>query len=120
MAHRRSGQIWSVTFGTDIDGANDYLVTNGSGSSYAPSGDWDEEGQSNADHVSTSGNDKRVHIQGDTGLSWSDNFEFEIVFVLPQDDANNSNWPVFAKLSGGSLRFGAYVDLDGLFQVLYG
>lgn len=113
----RDGQIWSVTFGTDIDGTKDYLVTNGSGSSYAPSGVWDVEGLTGADYVSTNGDNKRVHIQGDTGLSWSDNFEFEIVFVLPQDYANNSNWPVLAELSGSgsSLRFGPYVALGGQF-----
>ncbi len=115
----RNGQIWSVTFGTDIDGSKDYLVTNGAGSSYAPSGVWDVEGQTGTDYVFTNGSNKRVHIQGDTGLSWSDNFEFEIVFVLPQDYVHDGNWPVLAELSGdgASLRFGPYTNSNNEFQM---
>ena len=120
-AVERSEQIWTMTFGTDINGNNDYLVTCPGETKYAPTGVWDVNDLTGSDYVATNGSDKRVHTQWNngSGLAWDSNFEFEIVFTLADGFATNSKWPVLAELSGGngSLRFGPYTEVNNAFYV---
>lgn len=113
-APERGDQIWKITFGTDIDGTNDYKVVNYGDITYTPTNVWDVSGYTGKDYVSTNGDDKRVHTEwtNGCGLTWDDNFEFEIVFELPNNFSTNSNWPVLAELSGNgsSVRFGPYTQ----------
>lgn len=113
-APERGDQIWEITFGTDIDGTNDYKVVNYGDITYTPTNVWDVSDYTGKDYVSTNGDDKRVHTRWTKGcgLSWDDNFEFEIVFELPNNFSTNSSWPVLAELSGNgfSVRFGPYTQ----------
>lgn len=113
-APERGDRIWEITFGTDIDGTNGYKVVNYGDITYTPTSVWDVSGYTGKDYVSTNGDDKRVHTQWNNGcgLTWDDNFEFEIVFALPNNFSTNSYWPVLAELSGNgsSVRFGPYTQ----------
>ena len=120
-APERGEQLWTLTFGTDINGSTDYLVTNYGETTYAPSTTYDIEGLTGEDYVSTNGSNKRVHTQwsNGSGLTWNGHFEVEIVFFVPENFANNSKWPVVAELSGNgtSLRFGPYTQQSNAFYV---
>ena len=57
----------------------------------------------------------RVHIVGDTGMTWGDDFAVEVVFTLPSNFDHHSNWPAIFNMYGNgnndNLRFGPYVDI---------
>ena len=56
----------------------------------------------------------RVHITGDTGVTWGDNFDVEVVFTIPDGYDKGSNWPAIFNMYGNdnndNLRFGPYVE----------
>ena len=95
----RTETLWTMTFGTDIDGTNDYLCTG----SYAPTSVTGVNGQTGDDYVSTTGeNDSQATIlfEDGTGMSWSeDNWEFEVVFTLPAGFTQLSDWPAIVELT---------------------
>ena len=57
----------------------------------------------------------RVHITGDTGVTWGDNFAVEVVFTLPNSFDKGSNWPAIFNMYGDddndNLRFGPYTKI---------
>ena len=60
----------------------------------------------------TSSSLDRVHIVGDTGVTWGDDFAVEVVFTIPTGFDKASNWPcifnMFGEDNDDTLRFGPY------------
>lgn len=108
--------LWTMNFGSSLEGG--YKIVNSSGS-YAPTV-WDVNGYTDESGVNTSSS-KRPHLQGDTGVTWGDDFKFTVTFTLGDPISASNNWPVVATLTDGTnnLRFGPYVgnsnyvNLDG-------
>ncbi len=114
--------LWTMNFGSSLEGG--YEIVNSSGS-YALNNVWDVTGCTDESGVNISSS-KRPHLQGDTGVTWGDDFKFTVTFTLGETISASNNWPVVAMLADGSgdqpfnnLRFGPYtggsnyVNLDG-------
>lgn len=97
--------LWTMNFGSEYEGG--YNVVNGS-STYTLTQSWDL-----SDHVVeggvTSSTAHRPHLRGDTGVDWTDDFQFTITFTTPETITANSNWPIIAGLEVDTLRFGPYI-----------
>lgn len=97
--------LWTMNFGSEYEGG--YNIVNGS-YSYTLTESWDVSNHVVEGGV-TSATGHRPHLRGDTGVDWTDNFQFTITFTTPETIVANSNWPVIAGLEVDTLRFGPYI-----------
>lgn len=115
--------LWTMNFGVDVDGTNDYKITS-EGFEFAPTGVWDVNDLVDSNGLITGA--QRAHFQGNTGVTWGDDFKFSITFTLGNNEGTitaSNNWPVVATLTDSNytnnVRFGPYVgnnnyvNLDG-------
>ena len=112
--------LWTINFGSEYlnaDGSvKGYEVIDGT-STYTLTNKWEFEENVVAGGVTskvTYTDDgsrvfSRPHLQGDTGVDWTDDFQFTIKFTTPDVITANSDWPVIAGLEANTLRFGPYV-----------
>ena len=118
-------QLWSIDFTTLNRTSNgqaftfgDYtfkvwdgtLSSAGITSNYTPATTTTNEA---GESVNVAAKIDRVHITGNTGVTWGDNFAVEVVFTLPDGYDKAGNWPAIFNMYGNgnndNLRFGPYV-----------
>jgi len=118
-------QLWSIDFTTLNRTSNGQAITFGDytfevwdgtlssagiTSNYTPATTTTNEA---GESVSVPAQIDRVHIVGDTGVTWGDNFAVEVVFTLPDGYDKAGNWPAIFNMYGNgnndNLRFGPYV-----------
>ena len=104
--------LWTINFGSEYlnaDGSvKGYEVIDGT-STYTLTESWSLKENVVAGGVTSTANGSRPHLRGDTGVDWTDDFQFTIKFTTPDVITANSSWPVIAGLEENTLRFGPYV-----------
>lgn len=113
--------LWTVNFGTEYEGG--YQVIDGT-STYVITDSWDMNFVSGGiasscvkDEEGNVTSTARPHLRGDTGVDWTDDFQFTITFTTPETIVANQAWPVIAGLEENTLRFGPYLEENNYINI---
>ena len=109
--------LWTLDFGNQY--SSGYDVTNHTKEfTYNPEA-WSISANASGTVTSTT---RRVHLVGDIGVTWKDDFALTLTFTLPESITGENNYPVLASLTTGDsaqLYYGPYlgnsnyINIDG-------
>ena len=109
--------LWTLDFGNQY--SSGYDVTNHTKEfTYEPRA-WNISANASGTVTSTT---NRVHLVGDIGVTWEDDFALTLTFTLPESITGQNDYPVLASLTTGDsaqlyygpyLQASNYINIDG-------